>query len=263
MQNSFDDVRAWAVNGTFGVGSAAPNEGTSINTFYPSTGLIGTFSAAVRVATTGNIALNNTQTVDGIDLVAGDRVLVKNQTAGSENGIYDVVAGGAWTRSATSDASAELIGANTTSATDNQAVNVLEGDLNSGTNWRVTNTAAITLGTTAISITTSSNYTNDVAVYISRALATFDDQPDADNVLNYIAREHWISSFGNGVEAYNLYRRTGKPTGMQPALNPSPSAFPRSMWYPAVFATLNSTVTQKTDLSSRIFWDTNPANLDF
>ena len=55
--------------------------------------------ASVRVATTGPITLEDVQTVDGILLVAGDRVLVKNQVNATLNGIYDVVEGGAWVRS--------------------------------------------------------------------------------------------------------------------------------------------------------------------
>ena len=50
-----------------------------------------------RAATTANITLSGTQTIDGITLIAGDRVLVKNQTAGANNGIYEVAAG-AWAR---------------------------------------------------------------------------------------------------------------------------------------------------------------------
>jgi len=52
---------------------------------------------SVKVATTGNITLSGEQTIDNIACNAGDRVLVKNQTNGVENGIY-VVATGAWTR---------------------------------------------------------------------------------------------------------------------------------------------------------------------
>ena len=52
---------------------------------------------SVRVATTANITLSGAQTIDGISVIAGDRVLVKNQTTTSENGIY-VVASGAWDR---------------------------------------------------------------------------------------------------------------------------------------------------------------------
>jgi hypothetical protein len=57
---------------------------------------------AVRVATTANITLSGLQTIDGITLVAGDRVLVKDQTAQAENGIY-VAAAGAWSRAADFD----------------------------------------------------------------------------------------------------------------------------------------------------------------
>lgn len=55
---------------------------------------------SVRVATTGNINLNNTTTtIDGVTLINNDIVLVKNQTAGTQNGIYVVSTTGAWNRS--------------------------------------------------------------------------------------------------------------------------------------------------------------------
>lgn len=66
---------------------------------------------SVKAATTENITLSGTQTVDGVALVAGDRVLVKDQTNDGENGIYDVVDGGAWTRSADADEWKELVSA--------------------------------------------------------------------------------------------------------------------------------------------------------
>jgi hypothetical protein len=54
---------------------------------------------SVRAATTANITLSGVQTIDGISVGAGDRVLVKNQTTTTSNGIY-VVASGAWTKNA-------------------------------------------------------------------------------------------------------------------------------------------------------------------
>lgn len=66
---------------------------------------------SVRAATTANIAtLSGTMAIDGIALVAGDRVLVKDQTTASQNGIY-LVAAGAWTRSLDADSWLELTGA--------------------------------------------------------------------------------------------------------------------------------------------------------
>lgn len=57
------------------------------------------FKAPVTVATTANITLSDTtQTIDGVTLASGDRVLVKNQSDSADNGIYDVDTS-SWTRS--------------------------------------------------------------------------------------------------------------------------------------------------------------------
>ena len=62
-------------------------------------GIVGSvaFKAPVTAASTGNITLSGTQTVNTVVLASGDRVLVKNQTDSSENGIYDVDTS-SWTR---------------------------------------------------------------------------------------------------------------------------------------------------------------------
>lgn len=111
----------------------------------------------------------------------------------------------------------------------------------------------------------AATYTADVNAYIALANAAFADRlgVSQNEAMNYVAREYWIALFGNGVEAYNLYRRTGMPTGMQPVINPQPGAFPRSYWYPANFANLNNSVEQKANLTTRVFWDNNSTNLDF
>lgn len=63
----------------------------------------------VVAATTGtNITLANLQTIDGVLLEAADRVLVKDQTAAKENGIYAVVDGGAWTRTTDANSGANI-----------------------------------------------------------------------------------------------------------------------------------------------------------
>lgn len=97
--------------------------------------------ASVRAATTANITLSNTQTVDGVALAVGDRVLVKDQTTASENGIY-VVASGAWTRAADFDT--------TTEVTAGAFTFVESGTVNADSGWVVSTDGAITIGTTAI-----------------------------------------------------------------------------------------------------------------
>lgn len=267
---SMQDVRDWAVNGTYNTNgvTATNGEGASINTFYP-LNYSGVLAAGgdVVAATTGNIAsLSGTMTIDGIALNIGDRVLVKNQTTASQNGIYDVQAG-AWTRSADADTQAELLNLRVRVAPNLPLYVPTFENTNGGTNWLQTATGTITVGTTNLPFASNSSWTNDVAFYVGAASAAFDASLllplGTDEAMNYVAREYWIALFGNGVEAYNLYRRTGKPTGMQPTITPQSLPFPRSYWYPANFANLNNTVTQKNDLTTRVFWDNTTTNLDF
>jgi hypothetical protein len=82
---------------------------------------------SVAVATTANITLSGEQTIDGV-LTSSSRVLVKNQTNQTENGIW-VSAAGAWTRATDADATAEL---------QNAVVSVDQGTTNADTAWRQT-----------------------------------------------------------------------------------------------------------------------------
>jgi len=96
---------------------------------------------SVRVATTANITLSGTQTIDGVAVIAGNRVLVKNQSSASANGIYDC-AGGAWTRSLDSDESAKM--------TCGCRTYIEEGTVNAKTHWVLTTVNPITLGSTSL-----------------------------------------------------------------------------------------------------------------
>jgi phage-related tail fiber protein len=101
---------------------------------------------SVRAATTANgtlaSAYENGDTIDGVTLSTGDRILIKNQTTGSENGIYTVNASGAPTRATDADSNSEVTGGMT--------VLVEEGSTNADTGWTLTNDGAITLGSTAL-----------------------------------------------------------------------------------------------------------------
>ena len=68
------------------------------------------WKAPVAVATTVNITLSGLQTIDGYTTLAGDRVLVKNQSTAANNGIY-IAASGVWSRSSDADTWNELISA--------------------------------------------------------------------------------------------------------------------------------------------------------
>jgi len=101
------------------------------------------FKDSVKAATTANITLSGTQTIDGVALSVGDRVLVKNQTGtGADNGIY-VVASGGWSRASDADTSAEV--------TPGMFVFVEGGTTNSDTGWVLATDGAITLGSTGLS----------------------------------------------------------------------------------------------------------------
>jgi hypothetical protein len=107
------------------------------------------WKASVRAATTAAVTLasdlENGDTLDGVTLATGDRVLVKNQATGSENGIYVVKASGAPDRSTDADTGAEL--------TSNFAVFVEEGTVNADQGYTLTNNGSITIGTTALTFT--------------------------------------------------------------------------------------------------------------
>jgi phage-related tail fiber protein len=96
--------------------------------------------ASVKAATGANITLSGAQTIDGVSIVAGDRVLVKAQTAQADNGIY-VASNTSWSRSADANTFAELVSAYTF---------VEEGSTYADTGWVCTVNAGGTLGTTPI-----------------------------------------------------------------------------------------------------------------
>lgn len=90
--------------------------------------------------------------------------------------------------------------------------------------------------------------------YLATLGAFFDTAADQQDV---ILKEYYKSLWGNGLEAYNLYRRTGSPKMMQPTRSINGGDFVYTMVYPANFVNLNGSVDQKPDNSTRVFWDVN------
>lgn len=105
------------------------------------------WKTSVVAATVANATLStdfeNGDTLDGVTLSTGDRILIKNQSTGSQNGIYTVNASGAPTRATDADSGAELVSA---------AVWVQKGTENADKAFNCTNDS-ITLGSTSIVFT--------------------------------------------------------------------------------------------------------------
>jgi hypothetical protein len=126
------------------------NPQDAANKRYVDSAVVGIdWKPSVRVATTAAITLatglENGDTLDGVTLATGDRVLVKNQADATENGLYVVAASGAPARSSDADTAAEI--------TASFAVFVEEGTVNTDSGWTLTNNGAVTVGTTALSFT--------------------------------------------------------------------------------------------------------------
>jgi hypothetical protein len=95
--------------------------------------------AACQVGTTVNISLTGLQTIDGYTTLSGDRVLVKNQSTSSQNGIY-IASASAWTRAVDMDVWSEVPGAYTVVLNGGQA----------NTGWVCTASQTGTIGVTAM-----------------------------------------------------------------------------------------------------------------
>ncbi len=123
------DRRGRTVDGTdSSAQSADPNAGIAIKT-------------SCRVATAANVVLGGLQTIDGVTLVDGDRVLVKSQTDGSENGIYNASSGD-WTRAKDWDGTHEI--------TRGTMVLITEGTASAMKTFAITSANPLVIGTSSI-----------------------------------------------------------------------------------------------------------------
>lgn len=97
----------------------------------------------VKTIALADITRANTQTINGVSLIAGDLVLLAGQTTPSQNGVYVVVSGGAWTRSTTNDSDSEI----------RQAYHLITNGTYENQRYINTNTSTITVGTTSLTYT--------------------------------------------------------------------------------------------------------------
>lgn len=94
--------------------------------------------------------------------------------------------------------------------------------------------------------------------YVTEILARYNTAGSNDDKLNVIVKEYFKALWGNGVEAYNTYRRTGMPNDLQPLVREPATNFLRSFFYPDNYVNQNINAKQKGDVTEKVFWDTNP-----
>lgn len=176
-------------------------------------------------ATTADNSLFDIQTIDGVSVMAGQRVLVKAQTDQTQNGIYDVVAGGDWVRSSDSDTGLELQGAFTL---------VTGGTVNANTSW-TQYSIGITIGVTNILWRQVGSATPDATsstkgkakLYNSLGSAT-DGAVDQNTVTRKMQDAASISGTASGTNTYTV------------ALSPALDAYRTGQTFEILFTNANT-----------------------
>jgi len=103
---------------------------------------------------------------------------------------------------------------------------------------------------------------DDVSAYVAAFTSEWNAAGSTADKLDLWATEYFISMVGNGIDAYNSYRRNGYPRSLQPNVEPDPGQFPLSQFYPANYVNTNKNANQRGSKSDRVFWNSNgPTNL--
>ena len=97
----------------------------------------------------------------------------------------------------------------------------------------------------------------DLDAYVEDVLARYNAANSDEEKLDVIIKEFYLATYGNSIEAYNAYRRTGLPSDMQVPIDDDNPSFPRSFPYSELETQRNSSISQKRN-SEKVFWDTNP-----
>ncbi len=103
----------------------------------------------------------------------------------------------------------------------------------------------------------------EVSAYVSGVGSSF---ANASNTGRWeiLGNQLFITHYGNGLNPYNFYRRTGFPNdGLQFNIDTNPGGFVRSFFYPANEANVNANITQKPNVGVQVFWDNNPPSPGF
>lgn len=186
-----------------------PSAGTDAATKTYVDGLVNgsDWKQSCHAATTANITLSGSQTIDGVTLTNGvSRVLVKNQSTASGNGIYVYNSGGAWARAADFD---------TGTGSSNAAVFVEEGTTQADTQWICSVNGAITFGSTNITWTqfgAGTSYSEGAGIDITGSVISIDTavvvrkfaQTIGDNSTTSIAVTHSLGTVDITVSVHQV-----------------------------------------------------------
>ena len=101
--------------------------------------------------------------------------------------------------------------------------------------------------------------TADIDSYVAAFTSDWNAAGTTADRLDMWATEYFISMVGNGIDAYNSYRRNGFPRSLQPNVEPDPGSFPTTQYFPANFVNNNKNGSQRSSKSDRVFWNTSGA----
>ena len=157
------------------------------------------FKDAVRVASTSNVTASGTQTIDGVALTAGERVLLTAQTTTAHNGVY-VVASGTWARAADLSVNGH--------ARLGMAIYVISGTANAGL-WVLTSPTSGTISLGSTSLTFTKALSADTAATITLLRAPAQTVHTADGAL-VIERINICTSVADGMTLPDAATYAGK-----------------------------------------------------
>jgi hypothetical protein len=166
-----------------------------------------TVKTPVRVVADENVTLSGLQTIDGVSLVSGNRVLCVNQDDETENGVYVVPTAsgtpavvGEWTRATDSDTTGELV--------KNIYYGVTAGDTYAGSGWVLTNSGSVLVGTTPIRFQRDDEAIDeryvplDLKLFIKDNIEISRVRPEADQLTNFWFEDTQVC-IQEGITAYH------------------------------------------------------------
>lgn len=94
----------------------------------------------------------------------------------------------------------------------------------------------------------------DVDNYVTEVKNNYSAAANNDERLNIVMTEYYLAGYGNSIEAYNGYRRTGYPNTLQIPIDDDTPIFPNTFPYSRIAVERNSSLNQK-PITTKVFWD--------